>query len=219
MQDDPVFGISDHPHLNAVSHTNMDPDYEDYIAEDGSDDWDEDYEPEEDMNEDDEDIEMEIEEEMERLIDDDDQGTVAIDLNALLGKKSNLLSPTKGMSLNLQGLLASIGSTSPTTARNRDIIARLLGSSGRVLRVAADDDDDDDEEDEGGSGWWPSHGRHFQYPPHLEPQPTGVELLNSGEFGPPPSSALTKQPLQKTLNEAKRSLSLPVRSELFKVSG
>jgi hypothetical protein len=42
-----------------------------------------------------------------------------------------------------------------------------------------------------------------------------VELLNSGEWGSLP--ALTKQPLQKTLNEVKRSISLPVRSELFKV--
>jgi hypothetical protein len=189
----------------------MDPDYEDYSAEEGSDDWDEDYEPEEDMNDDDEDMEMEIEEEIERLIDDDDEGTLALDLNTLFGKKPTSSRPPR-MSLNLQGLLASLGSTSPATARNRAIIARLLRGPG--VRQVVDDDDDDDDDEGGGGGWWPSHGRHYQYPPHLEPQPAGVELLNNGEFGPP---SLTKQPLQQTLNEAKRSLSLPVRNGLFRV--
>jgi hypothetical protein len=69
----------------------MDPDYEDHIAEDGSDDWDEDYEPDEDMDEDDGDMEMEIEEEMDRLTDDDEEGTVAIDLSAPFSKKPTFL--------------------------------------------------------------------------------------------------------------------------------
>ena len=115
------------------------------------------------------------------------------------------------MAFNLQGLLASIGSTSPTTARNRDIIERLLGRA-RAAQLVEEASDDD--EDAYVSGWWPSNGRHYQYSPASEPQEAGVALQNGGEFGPP---SITKQPLQRSLNEARRSLSLPIRGDLFQV--
>lgn len=156
---------------------------------DDQDDWDDDYEPEEDeiMSEDDQDMEMAMEDIIQELAEDDDEETVAIDLR-------NLFS-----------------STSPTTARNRALIERLLGQAGAAQLVTQSEEDDEDSDGLAG-GWWPSHGRHYQYEPDTEPQDAGVALLNSGEFGP----TITKQPLQRSRNEAKRSLSLPVRSDLYR---
>jgi len=176
----------------------------DYFLGNDSDYWDEDYEPEEDMDDEDEDMEMDIEEEMERRIDDDDD-----DDDTIVETPGKSLLSATSMSLNLHGLLASLASTSPGAARNRDILVRLL-NGGRLV-----DENDSAAEDEGVS-WWPSYGRHFQYSPHKEPQAAGVELLNSGEFGLVPPS-ITKLPLQKSLREAKRSLSPPIRSHVFKV--
>jgi hypothetical protein len=117
----------------------------------------------------------------------------------------------------------TLGLLSPTggdhSARRLSLLTRLLN----YRRSIVEDDDDDDDELRGaaaargssGTLWFQRRG-HYQYSAPMQPQPAGVQLSQSGAFGNP-DATLHKQPLQKSLRDAKRSLSLPLKNELFNV--
>jgi hypothetical protein len=180
--------------------------YEDYNLEDDDDDL---YEPEEDEEEE---MEFELEDALERLAEEEEDNEVpAITLADLL---------STGLSTWLRTSMNNLGLPSPTgsddSARRLSLLARLRSNPRRSIVV---DDDDELLRSARGSGFWfqsvqpPSH---YQYSAPMEPQPAGVELSQSGAFGNP-DATLHKQPLQKSLRDAKRSLSLPLKKELFNV--
>lgn len=101
---------------------------------------------------------------------------------------------------------------SDNSGRTLSLLVRLLNSR----RVEADEDDDIDEGIPGGNWNNSSQRGHHQYAPAKTPQPAGVQLLQSGAFGNPDATHRA-QPLQRSLSSAKRSLSPPIKSEIFRV--
>lgn len=185
--------------------------YEDYNLEDDDDD---DYEPEQD--EEDDEMEFELEEALERAADDaeEDNDPPEATLADLLSTALSALHLAPS-SMNTLGLPSPTGSDH--TARRLSLLTRLLNHRRSIV------DDDDDDDDDGLQGLrraaagFQQRGHH-QYSAPKEPQPAGVQLSQSGAFGNPLANAtLHKQPLQKSLKDAKRSLSLPLKNELFNV--
>lgn len=84
-------------------------------------------------------------------------------------------------------------------------------------RVIGPDDDDDDDGDT--FTYWPTRARtrgSFRFTPPAEPQPEGLALLRSGEFGEIPESlkAATKE-----RQKARKDLGLPRLERITQVNG
>ncbi|CAG7847671.1 LEC14B protein [Serendipita indica DSM 11827] len=150
--------------------------------------YDEDYDPEQDeMDEDDDDMQLDAEDMLEQAAD-EAENEVVISLDELLNNTGD----------------------GAGGRRTLAILAALLNQTRRSA-AAADDDDSDD-----GGGWFRRRGvRHHQYSAASEPQPEGVRLQQTGDFGDPAAN-LTKQPLQSKLRALRRSIVKPERGDLFK---
>ncbi|KAG8754967.1 hypothetical protein FRC14_004476 [Serendipita sp. 396] len=114
------------------------------------------------------------------------------------------------MSMRSRRLLSLDGGADGSSESDtlRLILSRLLRSG----RRAAFADEDEDEEDEHWSRL--PRNRDFQYSPRSEPHPDGIALQRSGDFGAVPKALMTKQPVQRTVSNRKRSLVPLLRDEL-----
>ncbi|KAG8835599.1 hypothetical protein FRC17_002191 [Serendipita sp. 399] len=92
----------------------------------------------------------------------------------------------------------------------RLILSRLVGRVGRLPRYEEDEDDEP---------VWPpvQRTRDHQYSARSDPDPNGVNLQRSGEFGTVPNT-LTKLPLQRIVPSSKRNLVPLARDQLYKAS-